>query len=64
MKKYFLVFGNEKFHPEDHYNAAIKFDLLKDAREAARQYNNTSVFRIYDNGSIQEKQINRIKHNI
>ena len=64
MKKYFLVFGNEKFHPEDHYNAAIKFDLLKDAREEARLYKNASLFRMYENGSIQEKQINIIKHNI
>ena len=64
MKKYFLVFGDEKFHPEDHYNAAIKFDFLKDAREAAKHYINASLFRMYENGSIQEKQINIIKHNI
>lgn len=52
MKKYIVLFGNDRFYPELHYNACRnRFDSLKDAREYARGYINSYVFRVYDDGA-------------
>lgn len=57
MKKYFVLFGNDRINPDDHYRASEKFDTLKEARAYARDYINGYVFRIYDDGSIKEMKI-------
>jgi hypothetical protein len=58
MEKYFVLFGNDRYHPEDHYKACKhKFDLLKDARAYARDFYNAYVFRMYDNGTVAEMRL-------
>lgn len=55
MKKYFVLFGYDRINPDTHYRACKhKFDTLKEARAYAREYTNASVFRMYDDGSINE----------
>lgn len=58
MKKYFVVFGNDRIRPDNHYGATKhKFDTLKEARAYAREYLNAYVFRMYDNGTVKEMKI-------
>lgn len=55
MERYFVIFGNDRHHAEDHYRACKhKFDYLKDARAYARDFLNAYVFRMYDDGTVAE----------
>ena len=53
---YVVLFGNDRYYPEDHYAAAqYKFDHIKKAREYAKQFSNASTFKFHhaaDSGDV------------
>lgn len=53
---YVVLFGNDRYAPDDHYAASRhKFDYLKDARAYAKQFSNASIFKFHhasDSGDV------------
>lgn len=53
---YFVLFGNDRYHPECHFSACQeKFKYLKDARAFAKLYSNAYIFKAHfaaDSGDI------------
>ena len=53
---YVVLFGNDRYKPDDHYAAARhKFDYLKEARAYAKQFSNASIFKFHhaaDSGDV------------
>lgn len=45
-EEYFVLFGNDRYRPDDHYRACRdKFDYIKEARAYAKEYDNAYIFK-------------------